>query len=522
MAFRLRKLAPVLLSLCCLLSACTRFHDRAATPSGAVIDVTVDPEQEFQTIHNFGASDAWSIQFVGEYWPEAKQERIADLLFSLEEGEDGSPIGIGLSAWRFNIGAGSAAQGEESGIRDRWRRAGAFLSGDGTFNPQAQPGQRSFLQHARARGVEQFYAFVNSPPVALTRNGRAHSSGGNAANLAAERFPEYARFLADVVGHVAESEGVEFAYLSPFNEPQWEWLGGQEGSPWQNHEVAAVTRSVSAALLEAGLSTQIEIPETAQYHYVYERAEGGRGAQARAFFNPESPDYIADLPNVAHRLAAHSYFTTYPADTLRAVRQRVREELYAVDPRLELLTTEYCILEDNERIRGPGRDLGIEPALYMAEVMHADLVDAGSSGWQWWLAVSPYDYKDGLVYIDRDTLDGAIYESKMLWAMGHFSRFVRPGMRRIGVTVGDSTQVNGTRAPLLISAYRDPGAGRVVAVLVNRGEAAVQVRLRGVGAGRVYRTTDEEGVDLQYVGGHGAGGVVGVPGRSLTTVVGTM
>lgn len=510
--------ALILLALGILQHACVTRQDGESPPFAAVIEVTVNPAQEFQTIHNFGASDAWSLQFVGANWPAQKQARIADLLFSLEEQTDGSPVGIGLSAWRFNIGAGSAAQGEESGIGDRWRRADAFVRSDGSFDPAAQPGQRAFLRAARARGVEQFYAFSNSPPVTLTRNGRAHSSGGDSANLARARIPEYAAFLARVVAEIRAADGVEFAYLSPFNEPQWEWKGGQEGSPWQNHEVAEVTRAVSAALLEAGLSTQIEIPETAQYDYVYGRAESGRGVQAHAFFSPDSPAYVGDLPNVAFRLAAHSYFTTYPADTLRAVRQRVHEALRAVDPRLELLTTEYCILENNERIRGSGRDLGIEPALYMAEVMHADLVDAGSSGWQWWLGVSPYDYKDGLVYIDRDTLDGAVYESKMLWGMGHFSRFVRPGMRRIAVEAGDSLQVNGTRAPLLVSAYRDPASARVAAVLINRGEEAVAVRLRGVGEGRVYRTTDEAGMDLRYVGDIATDGVVRLPPLSLTTV----
>ncbi len=33
----------------------------------------------------------------------------------------------------------------------------------------------------------------------------------------------------------------------------------------------------------------------------------------------------------------------------------------------------------------------------MARVIHYDLTVGGASSWQWWLAVSPYDYKDGLV-----------------------------------------------------------------------------------------------------------------------------
>src|SRR5690606_15430333 len=92
---------------------------------GTVI-IKLDPAQTYQTIDNFGASDAWSAQFVGN-WPEVKKSAIADLLFSTEAKDNGNPKGIGLSLWRFNLGAGSAQQGDQSGIRDEWRRAESFL-----------------------------------------------------------------------------------------------------------------------------------------------------------------------------------------------------------------------------------------------------------------------------------------------------------------------------------------------------------------------------------------------------------
>ena len=94
------------------------------------------------------------------------------LFFSLNENEDGSPKGIGLSCWRFNIGGGSADQKGETGIRDPWRRAESFLQSDGTYNWQKQSGQRWFLRAAKKRGVESFIGFVNSPPIALTKNGK--------------------------------------------------------------------------------------------------------------------------------------------------------------------------------------------------------------------------------------------------------------------------------------------------------------------------------------------------------------
>jgi hypothetical protein len=81
-------------------------------------------------------------------------------------------------------------------------------------------------------------------------------------------------------------------------------------------------------------------------------------------------------------------------------------------------------------------------ALYVARIIHHDLTIANARSWQWWTAVSQVDFKDGLVYLDdgsqgdsgkmgAETLslmrDGAVRESKLLWTLGNYSRFVRPG-----------------------------------------------------------------------------------------------
>ena len=58
----------------------------------------INLDREYQTIENFGASDAWSMQELGT-WSLENRNRVADLLFSRESG-------IGLSCWRFNIGGG--------------------------------------------------------------------------------------------------------------------------------------------------------------------------------------------------------------------------------------------------------------------------------------------------------------------------------------------------------------------------------------------------------------------------------
>ena len=74
--------------------------DETAAPEDR-LTITVHWNDVHQTLRGFGASGAWSTQFVGT-WPSAKKNQIADWLFSRAQGPDGHPKGIGLSIWRFN------------------------------------------------------------------------------------------------------------------------------------------------------------------------------------------------------------------------------------------------------------------------------------------------------------------------------------------------------------------------------------------------------------------------------------
>ncbi len=124
----MRRYLPILLLLTCCSAAVT--GENASGQSGIVY--RIDPAKTYQTMHSFGASDAWRAQYVGLNWPDEKKNRIADWLFSMEEDEEGNPRGIGLSMWRFNIGSGSYEQGDASGITNTWSRVECFLAPDGS------------------------------------------------------------------------------------------------------------------------------------------------------------------------------------------------------------------------------------------------------------------------------------------------------------------------------------------------------------------------------------------------------
>lgn len=491
--------------------------------NGDFLGIKLNPNQEFQTIHSFGASDAWSTQFVGKNYHLVKRNKIADLLFSDEFDSNGNPLGIGLGLWRFNIGAGSMAQGTLSNIVDEWRRSESFLTSSG-YNWTAQEGQRWFVDAAKNRGVNQFVAFSNSPPIVMTNNGKANSSGGNSANLSAANHVNFAEFLATVVQNYKSLYGVEFNYISPFNEPQYDWTSGQEGTPWLNTEIASVTRLLNQKLVSKNLNTKIQVAEAGKLNYLYENSDRpGRANQIQDLFSAGSQNYLGNLSNFDNTISGHSYFTTYDTSFLINTRNTLKNSVSNSNPNLKFWMTEYSILENNPEINGNGRDLGINPAIYMAKVIHADLTLANASSWQWWLAVSPYNYKDGLVYVDNNTNDGQVYESKLLWGLGNYSKFIKENYKRIGLTRSDNRSVEQSINGVLVSAYKSNSGSKQVIVIVNQLQSTVPIKLLVEGKTtfntKIYQTSALAADNLRFVGVNNEQGTVNIPARSIVTVV---
>ena len=482
--------------------------------------VVIDLTDKKQIIRNFGASDAWVCQYVGQ-WPDKSRNQVADWLFSMETDVNGKPKGIGLSLWRFNIGAGSIVQ---KNIADEWRATEGFLQNDMTYDWSRQAGQKWFMHAAKQRGVNQFVGFTNSPPVQMTKNGKAYSSNGEQANLSKSNYLPFAKFLVEV-SRQFEKEGISFNYLSPFNEPQWDWTSnGQEGTPFTNNEIFSVTSVLDSLLTAEKLDVKIQLAEAAKLNYLYETADKPtRGNQIFEFFNEQSLLFLGRLPHVDKVISGHSYFTSAPAETMKNVREKVSETIKTASVPLEFWQSEYCILGDQEEVKGPGKDTGMAPALYVARLIHHDLVLANASAWHWWLSVSAYDYKDGLVYVEKNKTDGVVEDSKLLWALGNFSRFIRPGAQRIGVT-SENVNVNNVNQ-LMISSYLDADRQKVVTVVVNNGdtESAIKLDTRGgqVILWQPYFTGSHEGEDLKPLPEMTGENVV-VPAKSVLTLVGEL
>ncbi|AFC31366.1 Fibronectin type III domain-containing protein [Paenibacillus mucilaginosus 3016] len=444
--------------------------------------LTLDASVKYQKIDNFGASDAWSMEPLGKHWTEENKNRVADLLFSRDKG-------IGLSAWRFNIGAGST-ETDGAIITNPWRRAEAFKSSEaGGYDWSRQAGQQWFLKAAKERGVDTLIAFVNSPPVWMTKNGHAQPDATvGSTNLKEGYEDEFAAFLSDVLEHF-EQNGLAFDYISPINEPTWDWnRAGQEGNRYNNDDIKRVILELHRQLKQRGIEAGISAPDGVEITALLddefyqrfankERYTGGANSLGAGKYREYIKDLLGDpqlKEAVGNKIASHSYWSDYSRtgdDRLGLLRDLLAENLEKYGADAKYWMSEYCILGDY----GPGRDLGIDPALHVARTIHFDLTRANAAAWQWWTAVSKEDYKDGLIYTDftKEGDEQNILPSKILWTLGNYSKFIRPGADRIQLAGLDEE----ARSGLLGSAYKDEKEQTVTTVLVNDSTVDKRVKL---------------------------------------------
>ena len=184
--------------------------------------------------------------------------------------------------------------------------------------------------------------------------------------------------------------------------------------------------------------------------------------------------------------------------------------------------SEYCLLENNSEIEGNGRDLTMKSALYNSRVIFADLAIGNAASWQWWVAISPYDYKDGLIYTDHSKYDGNIYDSKMLWAMGNFSRFIKAGMKRVSVSRSDMKTDEQSLDNTMACAFVSDDKKKATMVIVNYRESTIPVKftlnnLPNASGFKMYLTDGKNENNITYKKELNQGDVIDIPPRSVVT-----
>jgi O-glycosyl hydrolase len=450
--------------------------------TGEPILLTIDFNDKKQTIRNFGASDGWNTDAIGKYWPLDKKEKLAELIFSTEKDASGSPKGIGLSSWRFNIGAGTAEQGDASRISVKSRRTEGFLNSDGSYNWNKQKGQQWFLKKAvQSYNIHHVIGWQNSPPVEFTINNLGFREYGAPMStiLKPEHFDDFARFLADVAEHF-RNEGIPFDYISPLNEPQYGWspasYGGtvtQEGTPWTNQNIYDVVNAINNEFTTRSIETKIFIGEAGSVRYLLE-GTGHAENQMELFWNSSSGLSLVGKPVFANIASYHSYWNDFGSRMIYE-REELLQMAEGLVPVPELWQTEYSMLGNGYREGYPEnyKLSEMESALSLTRIMLADLNVANTSAWQWWTMFERGKFEGESRYClieaftNESKTDGAYHPNKLFYTFGNFSHFIRPGMIRLDIVRSDNMSGFEEMGTVNFSAYINNEEDKLVLVAVN-------------------------------------------------------
>lgn len=459
--------------------------------TGGAIEVKINLSEKHQIIESFGTSGCWWSQYVGGWDNEYKdtgrsvRDEIAMLLFDRE-------YGIGLSSYRYNLGAGSADSGKGK-YNDPHRRAQSFETAPFTYNWNKDANAVWFMRKAVELGVEEIIMFSNSPLERLTMNGTAQVTKGSKENILPENYEDFARYVMDVAEHFVE-EGIPVKYISPINEPQWEWTEGQEGC---HYEPAKIPKLYRAFLTELNSRPALE---------------------GVALSGPESGEWKGDATLYTSALlndsVLGSYFDTidnhsYWSDT--ASKVAFKRWIDANYPEVKLRMSEWCEMVN-------GSDVTMDSAFELARVLQEDITVLDVVSWQNWVGVAPGGYRDGLIYVNegKKTLNPL----KRLWGYGNYSKFIRPGYQR--VEVADSTLKE--FKPVAFTGTNDEGKKELVLVVINESDANKKLLLDIQGAVEytdisVYETSESSNLDRITNEKYGVGDAVEVGKQSITTII---
>jgi glucuronoarabinoxylan endo-1,4-beta-xylanase len=276
------------------------------------------------------------------------------------------------------------------------------------ISPEGTSVETSIMKMARDRGARVWSTPWSPPPSLKTSN---HYNGGSFISTPAN-YTTYANQLANYAATMKNSHGIDLHAISLQNEPDLETT--YESCSWTAAQFKEFIPYVHSALAARGLSSiKIMLPEGQHWEF------------------PLAVDTMADPATAAMVgiLGGHNYGSS-------------------AAPVTQFGTPIPKPLWQTEHYFGTGSD--IVNGLAVAEQIHAFMTVAEVNAYHyWWLKNSGTGSILG---------NSAATPAKRLYVMGNYSKFVRPGHRRVGMT---------TDTTALITAYKDPANLNYVIVAAN-------------------------------------------------------
>lgn len=371
----------------------------------------------------WGTSLCWWANRVG--YSDKLAQDAADLFFSDE--------GLDLNIMRYNIGGGDDPTHKHITRTDSEVPGWLYLNeetGEYEYDYTADKNQLNVLQRAYEAAGEDAYVevFSNSPPYFMTNSGCA--SGAIDArwnNLRDDSYTDFANYLAHVSAYINNQLGIKVSSISAMNEPNTDYWGAysqkQEGCHYDIGESQSkIIVETAKAFESVGLSSVevVATDDTAPVRFA------------------ESYEALSDeAKSVIDRYSTHTYYTI-GIDELGALAKETNMNLWMSEV-------------DGNGVSGTNAgEMG--PALWLAGKILEDIDRLSPSAWVIWQVIDSHKSEDGYNgnkdWWVTDTANGfwgtctadhdaqEIIKTQKYYALGQYSKFIRPGATIIHIKNG--------------------------------------------------------------------------------------
>ena len=438
------------------------------------LDVTVTWSDTKQTIEGFGASSAFFGNIISD--------DVADQLFDAKKG-------IGLSLLRTMIG-----------VPDDTRSDGSEPT-DGSAKPIATAPELTTAQQAIVRGAKVWATAWTPPPIWKTTNNKNGSQKTDAGptfdsnKLDPSHYQDYASYLADFVDIMAQN-GVPLMGLSPSNEP--DYVASWDGVQWAPEELSAfIGQNMGPTFAQRCPSVKIITPDTASW--------------------PNVDKYVTSLladpsaKNALSVVATHPYQNGSAGIDLHYNKPQQNGKAF--------WETEWS----QENKDGDTPDPSMKSAIDLAKHVHDHMAVANMNAWSWWALYITWDalasadipkirQNPALMQAINSTSAPVLF--KRGYALGNWSKFVRPGFQRIGATDHPTGGV-------LIEAYRDASHVALIAINTNTGTVTQKFSIDGgsIDSLTPWVTSPDDSLTAKIPIPASGGFTFNLPGQSVVTFV---
>lgn len=313
--------------------------------------------------------------------------------------------GIGLSILRSEVGNGLNMPTIHPDIN--------------TWDFTAYQPEQWVMHEAKNRGVETFMSTVWSPPAWMKTNNRITRGG----KLKREFYGEYAQYLAEYVKGYNLYHDIKIDAISIANEP--EYAASWQSNLWSGEDFRLFVKDYLKPTFEReNLDTKIIVGEEATFS----------DKRLKSIYSDQQALDSVDIIGT-HYYHGKPYFF---------------EQAKINDKKVWVTETSETILSDT----------GFKDGVNWSKNIHDTLTKADANAFVFWLGAAYKNNNERLIrLIDKNNY----IDAKRLYSMGNYSKFIKPGFKRIGVTENPTGN-------LYLSAYKNENTGDIVIVAVNNGQ----------------------------------------------------